>query len=166
VIVYLVRHGLAEDVGPAGDDRSRRLTERGRERMKAAAAGLRTVGIAPELVLSSPYPRAMETAEIVVAAIGGSKPQSLDALTPDVPAAETVKAVGRFGRYEQVMLVGHQPNLGEVASLLLTGLPQGAAIEVKKGTCIALEVVGSGLRGEAVLRWLLPPSVLRGLGGD
>jgi phosphohistidine phosphatase len=165
VILYLVRHGLAEDVGPAGDDRSRRLTDRGRERMAAAAAGLRTVGIAPEIVLASPYPRAMETAEIVVAAIDGPKPQALDALTPEVPAAETVKAIGRYGRHEQVMLVGHQPNLGEVASLVLTGLPQSAAIEVKKGTCIALEVLGSGLRGEAVLRWLLPPAVLRSLGG-
>lgn len=165
MIVYLIRHGIAEDIGPDGSDRSRRLTDRGRTRMTVAAAGLRTLGIAPDVVLASPYPRAMETAEIVVAALGAPAPQPLDALTPEVPAAETLKAVARYARHEQVMLVGHLPNLAEVGSMLLTGSPHGAILEVKKGTCIAVEMVGAGMRGGAVLRWLLPPGVLRGLGG-
>jgi phosphohistidine phosphatase len=165
VILYLVRHGIAEDIGPDGDDRSRRLTERGRDRMASAAAGLRTLGIVPDVVLASPYPRATETAEIIAAALGAPAPETLDALTPDIAAADTVKAVGRHARHEQVMLVGHQPNLGEVGSLLLTGSPNGAILEVKKGSCMAFEVVGAMMRGGAVLRWLLPPAVLRGLGG-
>ncbi len=164
MIIYLVRHGIAEDVGPAGDDRSRRLTARGRTRMAAAAGGLRALAVAPDVVFASPYPRAMETAEIVVAALGAPAPQPLDALTPDVPAAVTVKAIGRFARHEQIMLVGHLPNLAEVASMLLTGSPHGAILEVKKGTCLAVEVVGAGGRGGAALRWLLPPGVLRRLG--
>ncbi len=165
MMLYLVRHGVAEDVGPDGDDRSRRLTAVGRTRMTAAAAGLRALDVTLDAVVTSPYPRASETASIVAAALGGPSPRPLDALTPDVPAAETAKALRRIGRHEHVMAVGHLPNLAELASLLLTGTPHGAALEVKKGSCIALEVSGQGLQGGATLRWLLPPAVLRRLGG-
>jgi phosphohistidine phosphatase SixA len=62
------------------------------------------------------------------------------------------------------MLVGHEPTLSRLAALLLTGSPDGAAIEMKKGTCVALEVGRLVPHGGAALAWLLPPRALRRVG--
>lgn len=165
MMLYLVRHGIAETVPIDGDDASRRLTPRGRARMQRAAAGLRRLGVRPGVVVTSPLPRAAESAAILVSALAGapSPPRELAALTPETPPLDTLRALRLFSRHHEVMAVGHQPNLGRLAALLLTGAPDGVVLELKKGACVALElssfVPGSGV----VLRWLAPPRVLRRL---
>jgi len=164
MMVYLVRHGIAEDVSATGDDESRRLTAQGRGRMQKAAAGLRRMGIRPATVLTSPLVRAAETAAIIAAAFPGlPAPRDFPALAPAVPPMETIAALRVFGRYRELLLVGHQPNLGHVAAVLLTGSPDGLILELKKGACAALELSGFVARAGAVLRWLLPPRALRQL---
>ena len=165
MILYVLRHGIAEEVSASGDDASRRLTAQGRSRMQQAVAGLRRLGVAPGVVLTSPLPRAAETAAIVVAGLPDAPvSRELPALAPGVPPEETVRAMRPFARQRELMVIGHQPNLGHLAALLLTGSTEGVTVDLKKGGCAALELSGLVTRGRATLRWLLPPRVLRRLG--
>ena len=66
--IYLVRHGLAEDVSESGADFDRALTPTGVRKMEAAALGLRAIGVQPARVITSPYRRAQETAAVLTAA--------------------------------------------------------------------------------------------------
>ena len=68
-----------------------------------------------------------------------------------------------FARHAEVMVVGHEPGLSNLASLLLTGSPDAVAIELKKGGLIVLEVEELGSRSPATLRGLLTSKQLRRL---
>lgn len=162
--LYIVRHGVAEEAAPGGDDRVRRLTPRGRTKMEEAAAGLRALDVRPEVVLTSPLPRAAETAAILVAGVRGPEPREFPALAPDVATTETLRALRLFARHQSVMIVGHQPNLGQLAALLLGGSTDHPRLEVKKGACLAIELTSFVPGGGASLVWLLPPRILRRLG--
>lgn len=160
--LYVLRHAIAEDASPDGHDGSRRLTPAGRRKMRGAMRGLRAMGVEPEVILTSPLVRAVETARIVVEGLRDApEPRTVDALTPDVPPEETAKALRLFARHQRVMIVGHEPNLSGLLALLLTGTGGGAAIELKKGGCAAVDVTTFESPGGAVLRWLLPPRALR-----
>lgn len=164
MMLYVMRHGIAEDAADDGTDRSRRLTPRGRRRVEAATAGLRTLGLAFDAVATSPLPRAAETAAIVAAGMRGAPaPREIAALEPDVPPAETLRALRVFARSRHVLVVGHEPNLGRLLSLLLAGSADAASLTMKKGACAAVELTALAPQGGATLRWLLPPRVLRAL---
>jgi phosphohistidine phosphatase len=167
MMLYVMRHGIAEDVSADGDDRSRRLTPRGRRRVARAAAGLRALGLRLDAVATSPLPRAAQTAAIVADELPDvPAPRELEVLAPDVPAAETLRGLRLFARSRHLLLVGHEPNLSELLALLLTGSPEGAALAMKKGGCAAVELTALVPRGGATLRWLLPPHMLRHLGKE
>jgi len=163
--LYVLRHGVAETAAPGGDDAARHLTQRGRTKMRAAAAGLRALGIPLDVLLTSPLPRAAETAQIVAAAFGGTPaPRTLPALVPGVAAPEVVRALKPFARHGHVMVVGHEPRLSELASLVLTGSPDRLAVRLKKGGCLAIELTSLVPPAGGVLRWLLTPRQLRRIG--
>jgi phosphohistidine phosphatase len=133
--------------------------------MQAAASGLRRLGVAPSVILTSPLPRAAETADIVAAGLHGAPaPRQLPALGPDVPAVQTLRALRLFARHRALMVVGHQPSLGQLVALLLTGSADGVALDLKKGGCAALESTGLVPGGGAALRWLVTPRMLRRVG--
>lgn len=159
-----MRHGVAEEAGD-GDDRGRRLTPRGRRRIERATAGLQALGLTFDAIVTSPLPRAAETAAIVAAGLPDAPaPRELEALEPDVPAADTLRALRLFARSRDVLLVGHEPNLSQLLSLLLTGSSDGAALAMKKGGCAAVELTALVPGGGTTLRWLLAPRMLRRLG--
>jgi phosphohistidine phosphatase len=164
MMLYILRHAIAEDAAPGGDDGKRRLTTKGREKMVEAAQGFRALGLELDAILTSPLPRASETADIVSAAYGKSPaPQVLPALATGARPTEVVSALRPFNKLDSVMIVGHEPQLSALASLLLTGSPAGVHMELRKGGCIALEL--SKLeRGGAVLHWMLTNRQLRKLG--
>ena len=159
--LYILRHGIAEEAAPGGDDRARRLTARGRAKLRAAAEGMKAFGIRFDVLLTSPLVRARETAAIVSEVYGKSPvPRELAALASGVSPGETVRALKPYARSHAVMIVGHEPGLSGVAALLLTGSPDGVRLALKKGGLIALDVGG----GNATLRSLLSPRQLRRLG--
>ena len=163
--LYVLRHGVAEDAVPGGDDRTRRLTARGRAKMRAVAAGLRALGLHFDAILTSPLPRAAETATIVSAAYGGTPvPAPLPALATGVAPAQTLVALRPFARCDHLMIVGHEPGLSRLASLVLSGSPDGFALELKKGGCVAIEVAKLAPPSGAMLLWHLTPRQLRRLG--
>jgi len=165
MMLYVLRHGVAEEVGPEGTDGSRRLTPAGRRKLQAGACGMRALGVAFDAILTSPLVRAVETAAIVAEALGNRPARrELAALEPGVPPVETVRALRAFARHEHVAIVGHEPGLSRLIALLLTGSPDGVKLVLKKGGLVVLQVQDPARGGSATLRSLLTPRQLRRLG--
>jgi phosphohistidine phosphatase len=159
--IYLVRHAIAAERGPNyPDDRERPLTSEGITRFKHGVEGLKDFDIKLDLVLTSPFVRAAHTAELLVAGIGG-KPrlEVLAALAPGGRMTLVLEAIARFSkRFHHIALVGHEPDLGDLAARLLRSR---GTIEFKKGGVACIELDGTMPNGPGTLRWLLPPRALR-----
>lgn len=164
--LYILRHGSAENEPPGGgDDGARRLTARGREKAREAAAGMRALGLKFDAILSSPLPRAAETAELIAAAYpGGPAPETFAALSTGVAPAETVAALKPYARHDHLVVVGHEPGLSGIASLLLTGSANSVSFDLKKTGMIALDLPDGIERRGAQLLWVLTPRQLRRMG--
>lgn len=162
--IYLVRHAIAAERGPKyPDDRLRPLTAVGARRFATSVHGLATLGVTIDLVLTSPFARARETAVLLASNLRSKKPpiEELDALAPGGRHAAIVEAITRQAkRHRRLALVGHEPDLGELAARLVGAR---GSIEFKKGAVCAIDVDGATPGGPGTLRWLLQPRVLRGL---
>jgi phosphohistidine phosphatase len=174
--LLLLRHGIAEERGGAVPDAARALTVRGRERSRAVLDRLAERGLRAGRLLASPLRRARETAELAVAAGLAPALELAESLAPggDALAAlplwlESVPAAA--GRRPCLLLVGHEPDLGDLAARLI-GAPPGS-LELRKAGLAALRLPASGvpaaagdpaagLAGRAVLRSLLTPRLLLG----
>ncbi len=159
--LYVLRHAEAEDRGPGVEDGARRLTTRGKTRMREAAQGLQRLGVKFDAMLTSPLARAAETAAIVAAA---PPPQVLADLATGVAPAELVTAMLPFTRRGDLMIVGHEPQLSELVSLLLTGSLDSVHSQLRKGGCVALEMPGRLDRNDGQLLWMLTQRQLRKMG--
>ena len=163
MVLYIMRHGLAEEPTPKGDDAARRLTERGADRIRKAAAGMHAAGIAFNVILTSPVVRAAETANIVAQESGGPKPRVITELTTGVAPATALDALIKLKLPESVLVVGHEPTLSRLASLMLSGSTESVSIKLKQGGVIALECPDRIERGVAQLRWMMTQRQLRQL---
>jgi phosphohistidine phosphatase len=162
--LYIVRHAIAAPHGTPGiPDDERPLTEEGINKMCQVAAGLRSLEYIPELILSSPLPRAKQTAEILLEAFGQKRSglEILPALAPSGSLRELYQALASFEKkHKSLMLVGHQPSLGEIAGEIVWG-SRGHSLELKKGGACAIDLVHSGEPPRGSLVALLTPSILR-----
>jgi phosphohistidine phosphatase len=162
VLIYLVRHAIAEVAAGGKSDADRRLTSEGRRRMRGVAAGLRRLGIVPEVLLSSPLRRAEETAAVIVDVLGPELTvEILPALAPGCAPDEVLAALHRHRAAGQLMLVGHQPDLGCLASHLLTARADLVPLPFKKGGVAAIELSSLPPRSPGILHWFLTPKQLR-----
>jgi phosphohistidine phosphatase len=147
--IVLVRHGTAE--ASAHRDRERALTLEGRRESRALGERLSVEGFAPELVIASPFVRALQTAELVAAALGQVGPMRVSrALRPDSAAEGVVKLLAALADdgIERVMLVAHEPILSSTCAAL-TG--HGAAgIQRAEAVRLAWQ---PPLPGNARVRW-------------
>lgn len=165
MLIYLLRHAIAVDRGTPGYERDsdRPLTRKGRKRMRAAAAGMRAMGVEADLLLTSPYLRARETAAIVAEVLGAERVlEETDALAADREPQGVVEDLRRRPDLpDRVLLVGHEPMLSAIASLLLCG-EEGLDMTLKKGglCCLSVDHVSAGRC--ARLEWLMGPRHLEG----
>jgi phosphohistidine phosphatase len=160
--LYILRHGNAEERGVAlsSHDRDRALTPEGRKRTLRLARALGALGISFDLILSSPYVRARETAAIVAQTL---KAERRLVLTPHLtPGGNHRKLVdqlhGGTEKLTSVLLVGHEPDLSGLISVLLTG-EQSPLVTMKKGGLCRLTVDALRYGRCASLEWLLPPKI-------
>lgn len=164
ISLYLLRHAIAVERGTPGfeEDRLRPLTDEGRAKMERIAAGMRALKLEFDVVLTSPYVRARETAEIAAAALDRkSRLQMEPALRADRSPQEFVnKLASKFADKDQVLAVGHEPFLSSLATLLL-GMPGRSAVVMKKGALCKLNISRLKPRAVAQLEWLLTPKQLR-----
>ena len=162
--LYVVRHGAAEAEAPDGSDAGRRLTPAGRAKLRKIARGLRGLRVRPGELLTSPLPRAAETAAILAAEHGRlPAPIELAALGTATTVPALLAALAHRRKRGDLMIVGHEPGLSGIAAALLTGSPDGMAIDLKKGGVIALELDRLAPR-RATLLWMGTPRALRRLG--
>ena len=124
-MLMLLRHGIAEDAAPGEADAERRLTGEGKRKLREVAAGMRALKLPVDVILTSPLRRARETAEIVAVehGIDESAVFTTAALAPAGDRDALFTLLGSHTRAEGIVLVGHQPDLGELASVLLVGTP-------------------------------------------
>ena len=161
----LLRHGIAVERDEwTGSDADRPLTERGAKRVAQVAAGLNRLDVRPTHVLSSSLIRAIETAKIAHRLLQvHSAVQVVDALLPDASPDRLLSTLHDLPPESCVLCVGHEPHLGMVASVLLTGKPSQAFPFKKAGACL-IELAAPVKSGRGVLRWWLPPGQLRTIG--
>lgn len=165
MLFYIIRHAIAEPLGEANafSDERRALTPVGRERMQRIAKGLRRLAVEFDLVLTSPLVRAVETAEILVAEMGASRDliKQTETLAPGASFEPLFEEIRRYPAVESLAVVGHQPGLGDLVSLLVVGQPGALALELKKGSVclVKIERTIPSFRGR--MAWLLAPKQLR-----
>jgi phosphohistidine phosphatase len=163
--LYFLRHAAAVEPGTPGytRDADRPLTLEGVKKMKQAARGMKRMELQPDFVVSSPYLRARQTAELAVQGLRWrSKIAFSEALVPSGSLDELEALLGGYGPNSKLLLVGHQPSLGTFISGLLTR-PGDLNVDVRKGSLCCVEFSGSAARGGGVLRWFLRNRFLRAL---
>ena len=156
MILYFVRHGKAGHHSAAADDDERELTEAGIAALKAAGPLLRLLNLRPDVVLSSPLPRALQTARLVMDGLGiAGEPVVDDRLRPGAGWGDFARAMTAQPDARRVMFVGHEPDLS-AAMRLLTG---AASVRMRKGGIGCLEFPGVPEPGGGELVWLLDPDL-------
>lgn len=162
MFLYLVRHGIAVDpTDPKSPpDPERPLTAKGVQKTRAAALGLRALGAKPDILITSPYVRAAQTAEIFAEALAfpPEKIRASEELIPTGNPGEALKEISRF-RAKEVMCFGHAPHMDQMIAQLAGG--RGVFTSLKKAGVACFEQTASQGRWE--LRWILTPKMLRQL---
>ena len=158
--LFLLRHGIAVEHGTPGYERDadRPLTPKGERRLGRIADAMDAMGLKFDLILSSPYVRARQTAEIVADALGLKKKLDFsESLTPDGDARALIAALNKLEpKPENVLLVSHEPFLSDLISTLTSG-DAHVAIDFKKGGLCKLEVETLRHGRCATLAWLVTP---------
>lgn len=160
--LYLIRHGIAAARGDDyPDDSKRPLTGNGITRLKREAKALEALGVAFDQIIASPLTRTKQTADILAESMKSKPPiATIDALAPAGTPSAVVQELAKYSRKASIALVGHEPNLGELAAKLIGArLP----IEFKKGAICRIDFEVLPPKGVGRLRWFMPPKVLRKL---
>jgi phosphohistidine phosphatase len=164
VNLYILRHGIAAERGTPGfkTDADRPLTPKGRRQLRQIAAAMQNLELHFDLIVSSPFLRARQTAEIVARTLKLKKRlASSDELTPDGDSKALIRQLNEPGPApDNVLLVGHEPNLSRLVALLISGEP-ATTIDLKKGGLCRLETDALRAGRCAALSWLLTPKQMK-----
>jgi phosphohistidine phosphatase len=160
--LYLVRHGVAAERGPDyPDDSKRPLTSEGISRFRKEVKALAGFDVDLDLVISSPLARARQTADILAQAMPSKPSVTLtDALAPAGTPSAVFQELARHMRKGRIALVGHEPNIGELAARLIGSR---TPLEFKKGAICRIDFEVFPPKGQGHLRWFVPPRLLRKL---
>ena len=170
MILYIIRHAIAAQAGTSGsaeDDSQRPLTDEGRKKMRKIAKGLKELEVQIDLIMTSPYLRAAQTAKILAKKfdLPGEKVVASEHLAPTGYADRLIEEINKnHGTVENLVLVGHEPYVGNLISMLISGDPTNSITLKKGGVCrLSLESLQYGRC--AALDWMLSPAQLVEIGG-
>ena len=163
MLLVLFRHGPAGTALPdrGSEDAKRPLTPRGVEKTRRAALGLSRILDSEPHIYSSPLVRARETADLLAAAyIPSLQVEIMEAL---VPGRSMEEILGRIVEIANgtVVLVGHEPGLGHLAGVLVTG--KSMTLPLKKAGACGIDLAGNVAPGQGDLKFLATPRMLRAL---
>lgn len=164
--LIVIRHAIAmerDEYALTGrPDSDRPLTDWGRRRMRKNARGLQRMAPRPDLVATSPWLRAADTAAVVAETLGVERVETVEAMLPDHPPQALADWLGAHADLATIAVVGHEPHLGALVTWFLGG---GAfsRVEFKKGGACLLRIDGGFGAGSAVLSWHMTPSQLRAI---
>jgi phosphohistidine phosphatase len=162
--LFLLRHGVAVDRDPQSfpDDSRRPLTLKGEDRVRVVCDAMQALELSFDVILASPFLRTRQTAEIVATALGLRRElHYCNDLTPAGDPKALVRFINRIRPApENLLLVGHEPYLSELLSVLISDHPD-TAIDLKKNGLAKIELTQRLKYGRcAVLNWLLSPRQL------
>ena len=163
--LFFLRHGKAHSRSPQWrPDSKRPLTREGENGMFEVARGIKALGVSFDVILTSPYARALRTAEILAEVYDSQKLFETAGLAADVGAKDIIDEINEnFSTAGAIVLVGHEPFLSGLISTLLTG-ESGMEIELKKAGFCKLTTEKLILGKCARLNWLLTPKQMARLG--
>lgn len=158
--IYLLRHGIAVDRAESGfqNDFDRALTSEGRRKLGRVVKAMRELDLSFDRILSSPYVRARETAELVAAALGLCKRLEFrDSLGADASPHRFASELRKLRpACSSILLVGHEPFLSMLGGLLISGTVKPGITLKKAGLC-KLSLTSWREAPPASLEWLLTP---------
>jgi phosphohistidine phosphatase len=156
--LYVLRHGIAEPRRRGVREADRQLTEDGRDKLEQVLGRAHAAKVAPEVILSSPFARAVQTAEMALKALGPkARLVQIESLLPDSTPESAWQDVRKHARNGPVMIAGHEPLLGRFISYLV-GADHGV-VDLKKGALACLDVDAEAKPPQGLLLWLLTPRV-------
>ena len=164
-VLYIMRHGLAVAQSSVrfSDDAQRPLVPEGKEKMREIARGLNRMGFEMDWIVTSPLVRAVETAEIIAESLASSVPTDVcEALRPGGSPEELMAFLAKRPTRTRVLVVGHEPDLSELAARLI-GAGSHANLGFKKGGCCMISFNEFPPRSPGQLEWWLTPRLLRKL---
>lgn len=157
--LYILRHGIAEDGTLGGSDSDRALTGEGRKRLRDVLKAAQNARVSPDLIVSSPYVRAVQTAEVAAAAF--SYKEALlrtDALIPSSDAQAVWEEVRIHKSATQLLVVGHEPLLSRFVGFMLAA--PAIFVDMKKGALVRIDVDQFGANPRGVLKWMITPKLV------
>jgi phosphohistidine phosphatase len=163
--LYIMRHGLAVSRGSLrfSDDAQRPLVPEGKEKMREIGDGLKRIGFEVDWIVTSPLVRAVETAGIIAESLASSAPvDACEAMRPGGSPEELLAFLAKRPSRTRVLVVGHEPDLSELAARLI-GADSHANLAFKKGGCCMISFNEFPPKSPGQLVWWLPPRLLRKL---
>ena len=154
--LYLLRHAIAED--NAATDADRQLTDEGRQKLRRVMKRAASAGVQPSLILSSPYKRAIETAEIAATELDyKGKILRVGSLTPDSSPPSVWSEIRGHRDESAILLAGHEPLFSATVAFLLGSTQE--MIAFRKAALVRIDVHGFGASPQGVLQWMLTPKL-------
>jgi phosphohistidine phosphatase len=156
--LYLLRHGIAEDRSASGRDADRALTEEGRNKLHRVLKRAAAAGVSPSLIISSPYKRALETAEIAAAELK-YKGEILKAGTvlPDSSPPSLWSEIREHRNETSLLVAGHEPLFSATVAFLLGST--NAMVDFRKAALVRIDIHNFGAQPQGVLQWMLTPKL-------
>ena len=156
--IYLLRHGIAENAAPGQPDSGRALTTEGKEKLRRVIRRARAADVTLSLILSSPYRRALETAEIAAEALGYSEQIVQTAtLLPEAAPREAWEEIRSHRQEKAVLLASHEPLMSSLAAFLLRS--PALQVDMKKAALVRIDCESLGRDPSGTLKWMLTPGV-------
>jgi len=155
--IYLLRHGIAENSAPGKPDSERALTGEGKEKLRRVLGHAHAADVAPSLILSSPYRRAVETAEIAAEVLEyRGKVVKTPALVPEASPADTWDEIRKRPDERAILLASHEPLMSTLAAFLLAS--PALSVDMKKAALLRVDCERIGPEPKGVLKWMLTPA--------
>ncbi|MDG6910227.1 MAG: histidine phosphatase family protein [Nitrososphaerota archaeon] len=159
--VYIFRHGHAENKASAPDrtDEGRRLVAEGREQVKWTCERAKEFGAVPGVIMSSPRARGRETAEMTKQLMNPKAALITDeCLEPEAKVAGTYKALSRFKKADDVILVTHLPHLGHLFADMLNWDSVWKNLDFENGAMARVDFKGLPKPKSGNLVWMISPT--------
>jgi phosphohistidine phosphatase len=163
--LFILRHGEAGQRSSQASDRTRPLTTAGKGEIVEIAKALKIIGLKFDVIVTSPLKRAYDTAMIVSDIFKiGNRVQTWNELAPEGKRTEVYRKISELREDYTVLIVGHQPLLGEIINDMIHKQKSSPSnLLLKKAGIVRIRLLSKSNIPKGELRWLLSPRILKNI---